>query len=36
VPPPIEALLWQVIAVVLVLAGLQVTQIELPGAVRCC
>jgi hypothetical protein len=33
VPSPIEALLWQVAAVVLVLAGLQFTQLELPGAV---
>jgi hypothetical protein len=33
VPPPIEALLWQVVAVVLLLAGLQVAQIKLPGAV---
>lgn len=32
-PPPIEALLWQIAAVVLVLAGLQLAQFALPGAV---
>jgi hypothetical protein len=30
-PPPVEALLWQVAAVVLVLGGLQTTQIALAG-----
>lgn len=32
-PPPVEALLWQVAAIALVLVGLRTTQLALPGGV---